>query len=171
MGYFRYDLRASLQIPSTMTHLRPDSLLPSIKAFLRLKHLEVIFFDVSRSESLETSIRDLQSVLDAVHSGSGSALQSLQLHITCEDRYPNYSVDRMGLLDLLLGEEMVATLSKFSCLRQLNVTLVDNDEEFDDRWWSEEMASRLPGHIAVEVDVKYDHGTSCNVVRDAVCDK
>ena len=80
MGFFRYDFRASLQIPSTMTHLRPDSILQSIKAFSRLERLEVKFHDVSQSDSLETSIRNLQLVLDAVHSGSGSALQFLKLN-------------------------------------------------------------------------------------------
>ena len=106
-----------------MTHLRPDSILQSIKAFSRLERLEVKFHDVSQSDSLETSIRNLQLVLDAVHSGSGWTLQSLQLNIIGgrhnSRRYPTYTVDRMGFLDLLLGEEILATLSTFSCLRQL----------------------------------------------------
>ncbi|KAI0710623.1 hypothetical protein C8Q76DRAFT_738137, partial [Earliella scabrosa] len=51
----------------------------------------------------------------------------------------SYGVDRTGLADLLLGDEMRAILSRFPELRQLHFTLEENDEEYDAQWWTAEM--------------------------------
>ncbi|KAI0710594.1 hypothetical protein C8Q76DRAFT_798149 [Earliella scabrosa] len=67
----------------------------------------------------------------------------------------SYGVDRMGLMDLLLGNKMLAILSQFTELNQLHFNLWENDGEYDAGWWMAEMARRLPDgcHAAVSVKV------------------
>ena len=73
----------------------------------------------------------------------------------------------MGFVECLLGDEMLAILSRFPGLRQLHFTLDENDGEYDARWWTVKMARRLPDscHAAVSVEVRLDqYGASCGPV-------
>ena len=97
---------------------------------------------------------------------SGGALLSLDVKV-----WPlstsSYGVDRTGLLDLLLGDEMLAILSRFPELRQLHFGLYENDGEHDAGWWTAEMVRRLPDSCHAAVSVKLlprMHGASCGTV-------
>ena len=97
---------------------------------------------------------------------AGGALLSLDVVVWSWSRH-SYWVDRTGLLDLLLGDEMLAILSRFTELRQLYFTLWGDDREHDAGWWTAEMAHRLPDscHAAVSVEVHLDgSGASCGPV-------
>ena len=99
---------------------------------------------------------------------SGSALLSLTVEVQSRyqgyDRGSSYEVDRTSLLDLPLGDEMLAILSRFPELRQLHFALTENDGEHDAQWWTAEMVRRLPDscHAAVSVKViLLEDGASC----------
>ena len=90
---------------------------------------------------------------------SGAALQSLKIVVESwqvQEAW-SYGVDRTGIVDLLLGDEMLASLARFPELHQLRLTLDDNDAASDGRWWTGAMARRLPERwrtsVAVEVRV------------------
>ena len=79
----------------------------------------------------------------------------------------SYGVDRTGLADLLLGDEMRAILSRFPELRQLYFTLEETDGKHDAGWWTAEMVRRLPHSCqsAVSVQVRVAmYGASCGAV-------
>ena len=108
--------------------------------------------------------RTLRSVLGSVH--SGGTLLSLDVEVWLLSR-DSYWVDRTGLLDLLLGDEMLAILSRFTELRQLYFTLWESDREHDAGWWTAEMVRRLPDscHAAVSVKMRvWTSGASCGPV-------
>ena len=70
----------------------------------------------------------------------------------------------MGFVELLLGDEMQAILSRFTELRELHFVLRENDGEYDAQWWTAEMVRRLPDscHAAVSVQVRLRmRGASC----------
>ena len=119
---------------------------------------------ISAISASSTRTRTLRSVLGSVH--SGSALLSLEVRLWPLPR-DSYGVNRTGLLDLLLGDEMLAILSRFPELRQLHFTLDENDWEHDAQWWTAEMVRRLPDscHAAVSVKVRLLlFGASCGPV-------
>lgn len=98
----------------------------------------------------------LQAVLDSVR--SGSALLSVTVIVRPSNENPgwSYGVDRTGLVDYLLGEEMRAILSRFTALCQLDFRLWEHEGEHDAGWWKAEIARRLPGSCHAAVSVKLD---------------
>ncbi|KAI0710616.1 hypothetical protein C8Q76DRAFT_798165 [Earliella scabrosa] len=98
----------------------------------------------------------LRAVLDRVH--SGSALLSVTIIVRPSNENPgwSYGVDRTGLVDYLLGEEMRAILSRFPALCQLDFGLWEHDGEHDAGWWTAEIARRLPDSCHAAVSVKLD---------------
>ena len=113
-----------------------------IQTFHGLEQLDIPYAILDKAPS--DPIRTVRSILSSVH--SGSTLRSLKINL-----YPArpewtyiYWVDRAGLLDLLLGEEMLDILSRFTMLRQLHLFLWENDAEYDGRWWTAEIVRRLP---------------------------
>ena len=106
--------------------------------------------------------RTVRSVLGSVR--SDGALLSIDVDVWSNGYY---GVDRTGFADLLLGDEMLAILSRFTELRQLHFTLWENYEEYDAGWWTAEMVRRLPDscHAAVSVKViPLEDGASCGPV-------
>ena len=112
------------------------------------------------------TLRNLRSVLSSVR--SGSALQSVSITIRYSDQL-SYMVDRTGLLDDLLKSDMVAILAGFPELRQLHLTLHENDEEHDSQWWAAEMVRRLPYSCRVAVSVEVQRSTASGMLCFATC--
>ena len=112
------------------------------------------------------TLRNLRSVLSSVR--SGSALQSVSITIRYSDQL-SYMVDRTGLLDDLFKSDMVANLAGFSELRQLHLTLHENDEEHDSQWWAAEMVRRLPYSCCVAVSVEVQRSTASGTSCFATC--
>ena len=119
---------------------------------------------VSASTGTRTHMA-LQSVLDSVR--PGATLLSVEMAVSPTGITRSYGVDRAGLVDLLLGGEILANLSRFTQLRQLHFTLLDNDAEHDSGWWTAEMVRRLPNscHATVSVEVcLLTDGVSCGPI-------
>ena len=117
---------------------------------------------ISASSARTCTVR---SVLGSVP--SGRALLSLKVNV-----WPSpdnsYGVDRPGLLDLLLEDEMLAILSRFPELHHLHFALEDNDREHDAVWWMAEIVRRLPDsyHSALSVRILLMmYGVSCGPVQ------
>ena len=64
---------------------------------------------------------------------------------------------------------MLASLSRFTELRQLHFTLWEDDKDYyDAQWWTAEMVRRLPDscHAAVSVEVLlHKYSASCGPIR------
>ncbi|KAI0710621.1 hypothetical protein C8Q76DRAFT_694678 [Earliella scabrosa] len=142
-----------------------ENTLQCIKAFRGIENLILhceldeplsISADLVSAVSVSTGTRTrmaLQSVLDSVR--PGAALLSVEIAVSPTGITRSYGVDRAGLVDLLLGGEILANLSRLTQLRQLHFTLLDNDAEHDSGWWTAEMVRRLPNscHATVSVEV------------------
>ncbi|KAI0704576.1 hypothetical protein C8Q76DRAFT_801494 [Earliella scabrosa] len=140
-----------------------EGTLQLIQAFSELEHLYLrCRLDDPPSKPLSTisisgiRTRTLRSVLDSVN--SGAALQSVKIVVQpwqIRDAW-SFGVDRAGLVDLLLGVEMLNSLSRFPKLHHVYLTLDDNDPAYDGLWWMGAMARELPErwHASVAVEVR-----------------
>lgn len=72
-----------------------------------------------------------------------------------------YYVERSGLLDLLAGDHMRAVLDGFSSLTQLDITFHENDARYDEMWWKQEMARRLPSRLHAALSVFLYEDSMC----------
>ncbi|KAI0800291.1 hypothetical protein C8Q74DRAFT_1364055 [Fomes fomentarius] len=105
-----------------------------------------------------STIRRLFATLTSV--SSGSALHVVKITLPPPPGGQNsYLVDRSGLLDILLGADMLAVLDRYSLLTELHFFLIDSDARYDEAWWEEEMVCRLPSrlHAAVSVTIYQQH--------------
>ncbi|KAI0683528.1 hypothetical protein C8Q76DRAFT_318178 [Earliella scabrosa] len=134
-----------------------DDTLECIQHFQGLEHLAFRFNPYSepkRSSQKRTNV--WIAVLNRVR--PSSALQTLSICVYrsfLHGEIRNGS-DRIGLLDLLFGDEMPVIFSGFPELRQLHIILEDNDPEYDSGWWTAEVIRRLPPrcHATVSVEVE-----------------
>ncbi|KAI0800429.1 hypothetical protein C8Q74DRAFT_413259 [Fomes fomentarius] len=96
-----------------------------------------------------SKIRTIFSILTSVPSGSALHSLSLSLHppFSLKSGTTSYHVDHHGLLDLLVGADMLKVLDGFPSLSQLSFELHESDEDYDVVWWKEEMMHRLPSHL------------------------
>ncbi|KAI0767587.1 hypothetical protein C8Q74DRAFT_965868 [Fomes fomentarius] len=125
-------------------------LLQCIENFQRLRTLHIELGLDKQDDTYDplpmSKIRKLFSILTRV--SSGSALHTLSINL-----YPQqgpetgYTVGRSGLLDLLLGVDMLKVLDGFPSLSQLHFRLREDDEDHDKVWWKEQMVRRLPSHL------------------------
>lgn len=119
-----------------------------------------------------SSIRRLFSILSRVSSGSDLHVLSISLFPTRRSprtlatrRKWSYLVDRSGLLDVLVGADMLKVLDGFPALSQLRFKLWENDEDYNEVWWKEEMVCRLPSRFhAVTIEL-YMYGTCFSCPR------
>ena len=123
------------------------------------------YSEPKRSSQEKTNI--WKAVLNRVR--PSSALQTLSICVYrsfLHGEIRNGS-DRIGLLDLLFGDEMPVIFSGFPELRQLHIILEDNDPEYDSGWWTAEVIRRLPPrcHATVSVEVELcSYSMSCRAV-------
>ena len=171
----RYDCRCRMQ--HFNSHQPQGSTLQCIETFRGLERITVhcqlddapSISAISASGAVSASgasTRTLRSVLASVH--SAASLLSITVDVWPSDSdsdrndrsSSSYGVDRTGLVDLLLGDEMLAILSRFPELHQLHFSLRDNDGEYNSGWWTAEMVRRFPdsGHAAVSVEMLYSDG-------------
>ncbi|KAI0767585.1 hypothetical protein C8Q74DRAFT_1219418 [Fomes fomentarius] len=129
------------------------SLVELLQCIENFQRLQTLFIQVDSDKQDDTynplrmsKIRRLFSILTRV--SSGSALQTLSIELDPQERPErSYNVGRSGLLDLLVGVDMLKVLDGFPSLSELHFKLWENDEDYDEVWWEEQMVRRLPDRL------------------------
>ena len=114
---------------------------------------------------IQTLHRILSSIPSSQNPGDACApLHTLKILFTptiynTNDDSGRHYVDRLGLLNLLCGTQVLGTLVRFPTLHRLYLWLWDNDGVHDSAWWKDEIVERLPESlhqvISVEVSSQY----------------
>ena len=70
---------------------------------------------------------------------------------------PHLYTYRVGMLEAICGDHVVAALRRSPMLQQLSYRFWDNDSKFDKWWWTEQSSCRLPDDIRSTVSVIVSH--------------
>ncbi|KAI0730923.1 hypothetical protein C8Q76DRAFT_342784 [Earliella scabrosa] len=151
----------SLAFGTRVTRLRlhlkselSDALLGCIRM---AEHLETLYLSLigsypdgvrSQKPALEKQFRMFRTILDCVTARNVLHSVGFQLYHT------QFFADRGELLDLLCADNVMAGLRSFPRLRRFSFALFENDQRFDNGWWTNQISRRFPEDIRAAVRIE-----------------
>ena len=102
----------------------------------------------SQRPALEQQFRMFRTILDCVTARNVLHSVGFQLYHT------QFFADRGELLDLLCADNVMAGLRSFPRLRRFSFALFENDQRFDNGWWTNQISRRFPEDIRAAVRIE-----------------
>ncbi len=150
-----------------------------VQSLRQLQHLEVIC-GVSHGDPPEVAteseawrIQPLLTFLGSLPAQINAGLPELTIRFQPwelpDDRGCAYDVNRECFSNSVVGgRELTDTLRTLSALRLLSVEIFENLSQYDEEWWTAQIATRLHVHLRAAIDVTLINGQGvhfCPILR------